>query len=181
MMATIRQPIGARGGAVRPGCCFVLALGLALAGGCAHETAPPPAADGPTVKAGTSSDKTTEDLIDGPRWQYDRYFDAFIERVRRNWSDEGAAHALGAERPGRVVSTVVLRVVLLTNGRLRRAGVEKLSGSPRYDELAVRAIDAGQPFAPPGPELARDGLLSFRLEVRFDARTGKATFRARRP
>ena len=179
-MATIQQPIRARGDAVHPGRRLVLALGLALASACAHATVPAPAADRPAAKAATSPDETIDEVIDGPRWQYDRYFDTLIARVRRNWSDEGAAHALGAERPGREVSTVALRVVLLPNGRLRHVGVEKPSGSAGYDELAVRALDAGQPFAPPGPELARDGLLSFRLEIRFDARTGKTTFRARR-
>jgi TonB family protein len=153
---------------------------MALAGGCAHKTAPALPAEVPAAKAGTPLE-TTDDEIDGPRWQYDRYFDAFIERVRRNWNSERAAHALGAKEPGRAASTVVLRVVLLINGRLRNVGVEQLSGSADYDELAVLAMNAGQPFAPPGPELARDGLLSFRLEVRFDARTGKTKFRATRP
>ena len=156
-------------------------LGLALAGGCAHKTVPALPADAPAAKTGTPLHETTDDEIDGPRWQYERYFDAFIERVRRNWNNERAAQALGAENPWRAASTVVLRVVLLINGRLHNVGVEKRSGSVDYDELAVRAMDAGQPFAPPGPELSRDGLLSFRLEVRFDARTGKTNFRATRP
>ena len=105
-MATIQQPIRARGDAVHPGRRLVLA------------------ADRPAAKAATSPDETIDEVIDGPRWQYDRYFDTLIARVRRNWSDEGAAHALGAERPGREVSTVALRVVLLPNGRLRHVGVE---------------------------------------------------------
>jgi hypothetical protein len=181
MMRSLQQPIGARGGAGHLGRCFLLVLGLALAGGCAHEAVPAPAADRPAAKAGTLLDETTDDVIDGPRWQYDRYFDGFIERVRRNWSKEQAARALEAERPGYAVSTVGLRVALLPNGRLRHVGVEKLSGSAGYDEVAVRAVGAGQPFDPPGPELARDGLLSFRLEIRFDARTGRTTIQARRP
>ena len=156
-------------------------LGLALAGGCAHEAVPAPAADRPADKAGTPLDETTDDVLDGPRWQYDRYFDAFVERVRRVWSKEQAVHALGAERPGYAAGTVGLRVALLTHGRLNHVGVEKPSGSASFDELAVRAVAAGQPFDPPGPELTRDGLLSFRLEIHFDAQTGRTTIRASRP
>jgi TonB family protein len=181
MSATIRQPMEARGGGGHPGRRLLLALGLALAGGCAHGTVAAPAADGPAAKAETSPDEATEELLDGPRWQYDRYFEDFVARVRHNWSHERVAQVLAAERPGRAANTVVLRVVLLTHGRLRHVGVEKPSGSSAYDELAVHALDASQPFAPPGPELARDGLLSFRLEVCFDARTGKTTFRASTP
>jgi hypothetical protein len=165
--------------AFRAGGAGVLALGLAV--GCAHKTVSVTAAVRPEAKAELPLDETIDDEIDGPRWQYDRYFDAFIERVRRIWSDERAAEAVWAEKPGRAVSTTVLRVDLFIDGRLRHVGVEVFSGSAGYDELAVRAMDTGQPFAPPGPELARDGLLSFRLEVRFDARTGKTTFRVRRP
>jgi|GEM_PF-4480463 len=165
----------------RSGKSLALSLGLALAIGCAHGKSEPPVASGPAANAETAQIDTTDELLDGPSWRYREFFDAFTEHVQHHWADANAARVLATERPGHAVSVVALRVVLMPNGRIRRADVERSSGSVGYDDLAVRVLGASQPFAAPGSELTRDGQLSFRFEVRFDARTGRATFHPSRP
>jgi protein TonB len=79
----------------------------------------------------------------------------YVDAWRRRVEQVGTARFQALARQ-RVSGSLLLEVVIQSDGALRRASIERSSGNPQLDEAAREILRLASPFDPFPPELARD-------------------------
>jgi protein TonB len=92
----------------------------------------------------------------------------YVDAWRRRIEQVGTARFQALARQ-RVTGSLLLEVVIQSDGLLRRATIERSSGNPQLDEAAREILRLASPFDPFPPELAREfRTLRFAYEWRFE-------------
>lgn len=93
----------------------------------------------------------------------------YLDSWRRRIEQVGTSNFPALARQRRESGSLVLEVVILSDGRLRSATIERSSGHPELDVGARDILRLASPFAPFPPDLARDfRSLRFAYEWRFE-------------
>lgn len=93
----------------------------------------------------------------------------YLDAWRRRIEQVGTVNFPALARQQGMAGSLVLEVVILDDGRLRSARIERSSGHPELDEAARGILQLASPFDPFPPDLARDyRSLRFAYEWRFE-------------
>lgn len=98
----------------------------------------------------------------------------YLDAWRRRIEQVGTVNFPALARQQGMAGSLVLEVVINSDGRLRSARIERSSGHPELDQAARGILQLASPFDPFPPDLARDyRSLRFAYEWRFEG--GRAT------
>lgn len=112
-----------------------------------------PAAQPATGAAAGSSPQIT---LDQARFPYGYYLNIVKKSVRRNWQYSNEYENLKA----------VVYFRIQRGGDVTDTEIEKTSGDPLFDQLALRAVKLSSPF-PPLPEGYGDDFLGVHFELKY--------------
>lgn len=115
-------------------------------------TSPPPPPLGQLAGSAQGSGAVTLNVTDFP---YAWYMNAIVRKVTERWADR----ALSGRQP-------IALVEIGRNGQILRLAIEKTSGNPYYDQVALRAINEANPF-PPLPEDYHEPVLRVHFGFNF--------------
>jgi periplasmic protein TonB len=102
----------------------------------------------------------------------------YLDGWRRRIEQVGTLNFPATARHRPQAGSLVLEVVIQSDGKLRRATIERSSGHAELDEAARSILRLASPFAPFPPELARDfQSLRFAYEWRFEDGTASSSLR----
>jgi len=119
--------------------------------------APPPPPLGAPTGSPTGSGALTLNVTDFP---YSYYIRQVAEKIRAQWNGK----AIPGQQPAVIFE-------IRRDGRLNQVGIDKSSGNPAYDQVALRAINDAGPF-PPLPDEFKKPTLRIGLQFVFDPQGG---------